>query len=171
MKQGKLVLLSDELKLFLQVHCNENCIYLSKDRCWFLIKNYCILNKLQAPATTPPRALERYIPNSDLVSLLRIRPTTCINQINIQHLLRKHYTRINNKNISYYLNQLNLIQQIKSLTTSNFRTRKGTNFICGFYTDKKRFPNNFVVIDDFTIRSKRGKRTMCVLHEWQKCLL
>ena len=156
--ERKHVLLSDELKIFLQHNCYEYSMHISKNGCWSHIKRYCIQNNLQIPGLS-----DEFIPNSELISLLKIHPTTRINKRNIQQFLEKHYNYINKENMAYYLSQLpsvHHINRIKPLDTGNIKTRKGTRFICGFYTDKKPFPNNFIVADGFDIQYVQEDRIL-----------
>ena len=156
--ERKHVLLSDELKIYLQHNCYEYSMHISKNGCWSHIKRYCIQNNLQIPGVS-----DEFMPNSELISLLKIHPTTRINKRNIQQFLEKHYNYINKENMAYYLNQLpsvHHINHIKPLDTGKIKTRKGTRFICGFYTDKKPFPNNFVMVDGFDIQYAREDRIL-----------
>ena len=91
------------------------------------------------------------MPDQELVSLLNISPTTRISDENIQKILEPHYIRLNKENMSYITFYSKLMEIIEPGKEKRFRTYKDPHFICGFFTDKKPHPYNFIVVDDFKV--------------------
>jgi len=138
--EGKLKILSDNLRKFLNLRLED---FISEELCWERIRIYCETNKLR----TSDKKI--FMPDQELISLLNISPTTRISDQNIQTILEPHYITLNKDNMSYITFCSKLMQTIGSGKEGKFRTYKDPHFICGFFTDKKPHPYNFIVVDDF----------------------
>ena len=140
--EGKLKILSDKLRKFLNLHQDD---LITEELCWDRIRTYCETNKLQ----TSDKKI--FMPDQELISLLNISPTTRISNQNIQKLLEPHYISLNKDNMSYITSHSKLMEIIDPGKEKRFRTYKDPHFICGFFTDKKPHPYNFIVVDDFIV--------------------
>ena len=98
------------------------------------------------------------MPDQELISLLNISPTTRISDQNIQTILEPHYITLNKDNMSYITFCSKLMQTIGSGKEGKFRTYKDPHFICGFFTDKKSHPYNFIVVDDFIVNNSEIRK-------------
>jgi len=139
---GKLKIPTDELKIFLNLWKKDlmPATYYH-DR----ILTYCETNKLQ----TNEKYV--YLPNQDLITLLNISPTTRISHKNIEKLIKPLLVHLNKENMSYITYHSRCMYTIESDRENKLKTFQDHHFICGFFTDKKPHPYNFVVVDDFIV--------------------
>ena len=151
LREGKRVILSEELKAFFHFVTGE-ILSLAKDDCWERIRCYCIANKLHTRDSGGTRN-DTYIPDQALITLLEISPTTRITEFNIQKFLEPHYIPITDDNIGYLIHHARKIITVPEKREERIHAYIGHKFISGFFTRKKSFPNNFVVVAEFKVRS------------------
>jgi len=141
-KSGELMILSEELKVFLKLQKGE---LISKRDCWERIKTYCCNNHL----FYRNYGTGIYLPDKKLIELLELSPTTRISSDNIQKLLKPHYNNINKENMSYLIEYSHRMNIIESNQERCLNTYKDKNFICGFFSTKKKYPNDFILLQEF----------------------
>ena len=94
-----------------------------------------------------------FLPDKILMDLLEIPPTTRISADNIMKILKSHLTLITDKNLGLILDEE--YRHMATIAapapshrppTKGFKTSIGHKFICGIRTQKKKYPNNFVLL-------------------------
>ena len=118
---------------------------ISKRDCWERIKTYCCNNHL----FYRNYGTGIYLPDKKLIELLELSPTTRISSDNIQKLLKPHYNNINKENMSYLIEYSHRMNIIESNQERCLNTYKDKNFICGFFSTKKKYPNDFILLQEF----------------------
>ena len=150
LREGRKVILSEELKAFFGFVTGE-ILSLTKSDCWERIRCYCIANKLRTRG--PGGRNTTYIPDQSLITLLEISPTTRITEFNIQKFLEPHYILITDDNIGYLIHHARKVITVPEKKSEIMRAYIGHKCISGFFTSKIPFPNNFVVVAKFEVRS------------------
>jgi len=136
-------LMSDELRSKLSIHKTST----SSPTIWRKFQTYCGDHKLFYQNSDTGI----FLPDQMLMDLLEINPTTRISADNIMKILKSHLTLITDKDLGLILDEdykhMATIDP-KGVTPSSkgFTTQIGHRFVCGYRTQKKLSPNNFILL-------------------------
>tara|TARA_Y100000817_G_scaffold314590_1_gene314013 strand:- start:131 stop:1519 length:1389 start_codon:yes stop_codon:yes gene_type:complete len=150
-RSGKKVFLSDELRVFFNFNPGE-MMSITRDDCWERIRIYSISNKLEINSQK-----NTFLPNQELITLLKVSPTTRISLSNIQKFLEPHYIPLTDDNFGYLIQHAKRIVNVQPGKEHTMNSYLNHEFIGGFFTTNKEFPRNFVTVKEFKVESHNDK--------------
>ena len=150
-RSGKNVFLSDELRVFFNFNPGE-MMSITREDCWERIRIYSLSNKLEINSQK-----NTFLPNQELITLLKVSPTTRISLANIQQFLKPHYIPLTDDNFGYLIQHAKRIVNVQPGKEHTMNSYLNHEFIGGFFTTKQAFPRNFVNVKEFKVESHDDK--------------